>query len=89
MSWPALEPTIFIDLVGVGSGPEFLKLVKRMNFNVPKVVNCGKPDGLTALHQACKLGHKDIVEWLISEAGADLEKPDLKGCRAIHYAVDG
>ena len=45
------------------------------------------PDGRTALHVACQQGHKEIVEWLLFEAGADLKVADKEGRRAVHHAV--
>ena len=44
--------------------------------------------GMTALHMACRSGHIDIINLLL-ERGADLEKPDDRGRRAIHFAVKG
>lgn len=47
-----------------------------------------KRAGSTALQMACRSGHVDIAEWLI-EQGADPEKEDNKGRRAIHQAAKG
>lgn len=43
----------------------------------------------TALQLASKAGFKDLVEWLLDEAQAELEKPGFNGCRALHCAVTG
>jgi len=75
----------------------FFKSVENGDFLMAKLiytnhgvhVNERNADGKTALQVACELGCKDIVEWLINEAEADLEKPDFKGFRALHYAVLG
>jgi len=45
-------------------------------------------DGSTALHLACLNGHLSLIRWLF-EKKADLEKDDLKGRRAVYYAVKG
>ncbi len=46
-------------------------------------------DGKTVLHIASRKGHTDLVEWLVEEAKVDVDKPDLKGFRAIHLAILG
>ena len=53
-------------------------------------VNAGhnSKDGVTALQAACYHGHPEIAEWLLKN-GADVEKQDSKGRRAIYYAVKG
>lgn len=52
-------------------------------------VNALSATGMTALHVACKEGFKDIVQWLLDEFDDEIEKPDVKGFRAIHSAVQG
>ena len=42
--------------------------------------------GMTALHAACRNGRIETIQLLL-DYGADLEKEDDKGRRAIHYAV--
>lgn len=47
-------------------------------------------DGRTALHLASLNGHKDVAEWLLDVAKADLEIADeQQGFRAIHFALEG
>jgi len=62
---------------------KFLHTHNRMDVN--KCLNPG--DGMAAVHFACKKGHKDVLQWLIDEAHADMEKQDNNGFRAIHHAV--
>lgn len=43
----------------------------------------------TALQLASREGFKDLVEWLLDEAQAELEKQGFNGNRALHIAVCG
>ena len=43
----------------------------------------------TALQIASREGFKDLVEWLLEEAQAELEKPGYNDFRALHIAVCG
>ena len=47
-------------------------------------------EGKTALHEACRFGHKAVIEWLLDIAKADVEIPDesTEGFRAIHWAAN-
>ena len=47
------------------------------------------PDGKTALHLATQRGYKGLVDWLSDEAKVDVNQPDSKGNRAIHFAILG
>jgi len=50
-------------------------------------LNGRNSEGFAALHLACKLGHEDIVQWLIQQEKTDLELADNLGYRAIHHCV--
>ena len=73
----------------------FINAVNRGDLRVAKLlynrsgvdVDARNADGRTALHVACQQGYKEIVDWLLDEAGADLEVTDKEGFRAIHHAV--
>jgi len=75
----------------------FFRAVEKGNLRVAKLlhhrhgvdVDAYNPDGRTALHVACKEGYVDLVEWLIDEAKAEIEKATYNGFRAIHYAAIG
>ena len=45
-------------------------------------------DGMTTLQAACRNGHVPVIELLLCR-GADMEKEDEKGRRAIYPAVKG
>ena len=47
------------------------------------------PEGKTALHLATQRGYKGLVDWLLDEAKVDVNQPDSKGYRAIHFAILG
>lgn len=47
------------------------------------------PEGKTALHLASKKGYQELIEWLLNEAKVDVDQPDSKGNRAIHFAILG
>jgi len=44
-------------------------------------------DGKTALHLATQRGYKELIDWLLNEAHVDVDQTDLKGYRAIHFAI--
>lgn len=44
--------------------------------------------GLTSLHMAAKYGLDEIC-FMLLEAGADQNTPDLRRCTPLHYAVTG
>jgi len=48
-----------------------------------------EPKGKTALHLATQRGYKGLVDWLLDEAKVDVNQPDSKGNRAIHFAILG
>lgn len=45
-------------------------------------------DGRTALHLACKAGHRHVAEWLVSH-GMDTNLPTMKGLTPFHFACFG
>lgn len=49
-------------------------------------LNSQATDGATALYEACKNGHEDIVEFLLSQ-NADANKPGKTGLMPIHIAA--
>jgi len=53
------------------------------------IANCFHKEK-TALHEACRFGHKAVIEWLLDVAKADVELPDesTEGFRAIHWAAN-
>jgi len=73
----------------------FFRAVENGNLRVAKLlysrhsvdVDALNSFGNTALHIACKSAFVNMVEWLIGEAKADMEKANPKGLRPIHYAV--
>ena len=76
----------------------FFKAVNQGDLRTAKILYNRQPgvdvearnsDGKTALHIASRKGHTDLVEWLLDAAKVDVDKPDLKGFRAIHLAVLG
>ena len=66
------------DLVGV--------LIKEFNFNANTSQGS---DGRTPLHQACFIGHTDLVRQLVVWHGADVGARDNDNWDALMYAVDG
>jgi len=51
-------------------------------------VNLRDPNGKTALHHACTLGHEEAVEVLLSHANnLDVNAKDLTGCSALLHAL--
>jgi len=75
----------------------FFKAVDRGDLRIAKLlhirhgvdVDTLNTDGETALQLASEKGHKEIVKWLLNETKVDIEKSNLNGFRAIHYAVIG
>ena len=51
------------------------------------VVNAKDESGWTPLLSACSCGHRDIVSFLIEEAGADIETKTPQGRGVFHYAA--
>lgn len=49
-------------------------------------INSQAADGATALYEACKNGHVEIVEFLLSQK-ADANKPGKTGLLPIHIAA--
>jgi len=60
-----------------------------INYAVLDADDSNDLDGRTALHIASLKGHYELVEWLLNEAKVDIEKPDFRGFRAVHFAVIG
>lgn len=52
----------------------------------PEALNA---DGKSALHLASQKGFHKLILWLLDEAAVDIDHPDSKGYRAIHYAILG
>jgi len=79
-----------VNLLIEAAGEGDFHLVRELlnNYNVP-VDAARKSDGVTALHLACRNGHLKIVQWLIEEKKAVIEKADSSGRRAIYFAVKG
>lgn len=67
-------------------GDQYIMKDLLVNFKIDVDSGHTAKDGVTALHLACRSGQKDVVLWLL-EHGANLEKQDGKGRRAIHHAV--
>ena len=81
-------PEIFFDAVRRGD----LNLVRLLHIHHQLDVNSLIGiKGEVALHVACKRGLKELVQWLLEEAQADLEKSDNFpwNRRAIHCAALG
>lgn len=49
-------------------------------------INSQAADGATALYEACKNGHVNVVEFLLSQ-NADANKPGKTGLLPIHIAA--
>ncbi len=49
-------------------------------------LNSQAADGATALYEACKNGHENIVKFLLSQ-NADANKPGKTGLLPIHIAA--
>jgi len=47
------------------------------------------PEGKTALHLATQKGYIELIDWLLDEAKVDVNQPNSKGYRAIHFAILG
>jgi len=60
-SWIEKGSTLFFKTVEIGD----LKSAQLLFKNDKVVANARNADGKTALHVACIMGHKNIVEWLI------------------------
>ena len=75
----------------------FLKAVEEGAIRVAKLLvnrhgvdpECRNAEGKNALHIACHKGYWDLTHWLLDEVKVDMEQPDNKGFRAVHYAVLG
>ena len=76
----------------------FFKAVKRGDLRTVKILHkrhgvdvdaLDETSSYTALQLACQEGYKDIIQWLLDEAQADLEKPGCDGWRALNCAVLG
>jgi ankyrin repeat protein len=72
--------------------PQLVRAAKRGNLNKVQRVLEGGADvnihdgyGRTALMEACREGHVDVVRWLL-EHEADCEKESFSGTNAIQYA---
>mmetsp|Transcript_29345 Transcript_29345/g.73861 ORF Transcript_29345/g.73861 Transcript_29345/m.73861 type:complete len:167 (+) Transcript_29345:87-587(+) len=59
---------------------------KRMESSFTKV-NATDPQGKTALHEASRWGHADVIEFLV-ENGADLSMQADEGTTALHLAAE-
>ena len=92
-----LQPSVeeeLVELISKGVAL-FINAVNRGDLRFAKLllnragvdVNARNADGRTALHVACQQGHKEIIQWLLDVAKADLEVADNTGLRAIHHAV--
>lgn len=46
-------------------------------------------DGVTLLHLSCYLGTVEITQFLVENAGGDVEVPDFSGRTCLHYACLG
>ena len=46
-------------------------------------------DGMLPLHAASENGHTDVVEFLVREGGAQVNRESAEGATALHYAVLG
>lgn len=57
-----------------------------VNVNTGADINSCAHDGATALYEACKNGHGDLVELLLSQR-ADANKPTKAGLMPIHIAA--
>jgi len=77
---------LFIEAAGEGDFHLVRELIN--NYKVP-VDSARKSDGVTALHLACRSGHLKLVQWLLEEKKADIEKVDNKGRRAIYFTIKG
>ncbi len=79
--------TLFFNAVYKGDLKIVQKLHKHLRMDLD---NFSSDEGMTALQIACDRGHENVAEWLIYEAKADLNAPDMiNDSRAIHYAVKG
>ena len=92
-----LQPSVeeeLVELISKGVAL-FINAVNRGDLRVAKLLlkragvdmDARNADGRTALHVACQQGYKEIIEWLLDVAKADLEVTDNEGLRAIHHAV--
>jgi len=96
---PALDEE-FLELVSMEVSL-FLKAVDGGDLRIAKLIHIRRglvdfgavefssPEGKTPLHVAAEKGHMDVVQWILEELKVDIDKPDAKGFRAIHYAVLG
>lgn len=79
--------TLFFNAVSKGDLKIVQKLHKHLRMDLD---DFWSDEGMTALQIACERGHENVAEWLIYEAKADLNAPDMiNDSRAIHYAVKG
>ena len=61
-------------------------MIKRGAVYVGADVNSQAADGATALYEAAKNSHEDVVELLISR-GADANRPGKTGLLPLHIAA--
>ncbi|CAL4177582.1 unnamed protein product, partial [Meganyctiphanes norvegica] len=53
----------------------------------PEILTAKDHNGLNPLHKAACLGHRTIVEWVLSQKQAPISVQDRKGRTPLHYAA--
>lgn len=72
-SWIEKGSSLFLKAVEMGDLKSAQLLFKKGKL----IADAQTANGMTALHVACTMGHKDMVEWLLDG--------DLKERNRIHY----
>ena len=64
-----------------------LSTLQELVLGTPSLVNAKTKSNQTALRLAITKGHLEVVDWLITKAGANPQEADKLGWQAPYYAA--